>query len=300
MGIFSRLFHRKQAQNQEPVNPGNVTGIQATPPSEPQITKKLKIEAKDLNFNDVIGRYASAAHHSSPSAYNYYEYHRAEFECLLHGIQRAKIDLKDEKVLRSKEIRTPFEKSAPITKKTPVKKLKNFVVIDTETTGLKVGGNDIIEVSAIKFENFVPVSIFSTLLKPRKPIPTDASDVSGITDDMVAESPKFSQIKSALSDFIGGLPLVAHNAAFDVKFLYVSGLDFPENQIFYDTLELSRRSIKDYSGAKLDSYKLSDVCAECCIYFDGSHRASADALATGLLFMEIIRSVREVDSLFDL
>lgn len=283
-----------------PKTPKSVQAPNPAPSPARHISEKLSITPSELIPDQVLARYLSGAHHKSPAAYNYYEYHRAEFNCLLQSIPCANILLSDEKVLRNKEVLSPFEKTAPVTKRTRVTKIKDFVVVDTETTGIKVGGNDILEVSAVKFENFVPVSMFTTLLKPRKPIPAAASAINGITDEEVEACPRFSQIKSALQEYIGSFPVVAHNAAFDVKFLFVSGLEFPENTAFYDTLELSRRHIRDYDGSKLESYKLADVCSQCGIYFDGAHRARADALATGLLFIEIVRVVREVDSVLNL
>lgn len=223
-----------------------------------------------------------------------------EFNALLDSIPLVDISLSDEKVLRNKAISSPFDETSPITKRTPAKKYKDFIVVDTETTGIKTGGNDIIEVTAIKFENCKPVSIFTTLLKPRKPIPTDATRINGITNEMVDDAPTFAQIKSALQTYIGGLPIVAHNASFDIEFLHVSGLEFVESQLFYDTLALSRKHIKDSCGDKLESYKLGDVCAECEIYFDGAHRSSADALAAGLLFVEIIKRVKDVSDVDEL
>ena len=219
------------------------------------------------------------------------------FDAILTSIPPVTFMLSDEKVLRNKAILTPFEESANITKRTPSKKYKNFIVVDTETTGIKTGGNDIIEVTAIKFEDCIPTSIFTTLLKPRKPIPADATKINGITDNMVESAPVFSQIKTALQEYIGEYPIVAHNAAFDIEFLHVSGLEFIENPTIYDTLALSRKHIKDSCGDKLDNYKLSTVCAECGIYFDGAHRSSADALATGFLFIEIIKRIKDAQSI---
>lgn len=217
-----------------------------------------------------------------------------EFNSQLNSIPRVDIELSGEKVLRKTEITHPYESTSNITKKSKPNRYKDFVVVDTETTGIKTGGNDIIEVSAIKFENLNPVAIFTTLLKPRKPISQEATAVNGITNEMVNDKPSFAQIKNALELFIGNYPIVAHNAAFDIKFLHVSGMDFKEKALFFDTLELSRRNIRDGLGDKLYSYKLVDVCEECEIYFDGAHRASADAYATGLLFVEILKTIKGV------
>lgn len=86
------------------------------------------------------------------------------FNEYLDSIPRVEVTLSDEKVLRKKEINTPYSKGTTITKRTSSKRYRDFVVVDTETTGLKVGGNDIIEVSAIRFEDCKPVSIYTTLL----------------------------------------------------------------------------------------------------------------------------------------
>ena len=224
----------------------------------------------------------------------------AEFDSLMKNIPSVDITLRDEKVLRKTEVPSPFSRTSSITNKTNIKRLSDFVAIDVETTGLKAVENDIIEISAIKFNGFKPTAVFSTMLKPNSPIPRAATSVNGITNAMVKDSPEFSQIKSALEEFIGNCPIVAHNAEFDIEFLHVSGLDFPDKVKFFDTLSLSRKHITDYAGNKLDSYKLSNVCAACNIYFDGAHRSTADALAAGLLFIEIIKRVFQTNNILDI
>ena len=207
-----------------------------------------------------------------------------QFNSVLNGLRKVDITLRNEEDERKDAALSPFTKTAPICE------VKNFVVLDTETTGLDPTCNDIVEVSAIRFENFKPVSLFTTLLKPNIPISERASEISGITNEMVENSPTFCEIKSSLKDFIVNLPIVAHNASFDIKFLYASGFDFDEKQVFYDTLALSREHIvySEKIKGKPKSYKLSNICNICDIYFDGAHRASADALATGLLFTYIV------------
>lgn len=207
-----------------------------------------------------------------------------QFNSVLNGLEKIDITLRSEKNIRKDAALSPFIKTAPICE------VKNFVVLDTETTGLDPACNDIVEISAIRFENFKPVSLFTTLLKPNIPISERASEISGITNEMVENSPSFSEIKSSLKDFIGNLPIVAHNASFDIKFLYASGFDFDKNTVFYDTLALSREHITycEKTKCKPKSYRLGNICSTCDIYFDGAHRASADALATGLLFTYIV------------
>lgn len=211
-----------------------------------------------------------------------------QFNSVLNGLKRVDITLRNEENKRKDAMFSPFTKTAPLCE------VWDFVVLDTETTGLNPVCNDIVEVSAVKFKDFKPVSLFTTLLKPNVPISEKASEISGITNEMVANSPTFSEIKSSLKNFIGNLPIIAHNASFDIKFLYASGFDFDENTVFYDTLALSREYIT-YCGktkGKPASYKLGNICKTCGIYFDGAHRASADALAAGLLFVHIMKSAK--------
>lgn len=258
--------------------------------------RKIYVTADDLNYEDVIQRYLTTSHISVPSKYMYFEYYRAEFECMLNAIPLHEIILTDDNINRNKEINL-CPNYLQLRTNTNIYKLKNFISIDVETTGLKTGGGDIIEVAAIKWENFHPVSMFTTLCKPRNAIPAGATAVNHISNEMVEHSPNFKSIVPDLKKFISGLPLVAHNAPFDLKFLYVCGLSSVESCDAYDTLQLSRSIIKDCDGEKLDSYKLSDVCEELSIYFDDAHRATTDALAAGLLFIELIKVKKSTDDI---
>lgn len=305
--IFSKFLgflKNDQAANakNEPIN--NVQPLQtvSTPIEQaPAQTKNeiVPIVWSDLSSDKVINRYLTTDHSTSPAQYDFYEYHKAEFDCILHNLEKVKITLSNEKVTRNKVILTPYEKTKNIIASTKLSKVKDFIAIDVETTGLKTGYNDIIEVSAIRFVDFKPIEIFTTLLKPRKPIPAEATAINGITDEMVADSPTFSQIHNSLKEFIGNSNLVMHNAKFDTKFLFVSGLNISEKQTIYCTLELSKKLLKDWDDSEYDSYKLADICDEVSIYFDGAHRSSADALATGLLFNEIVKRKKDEDNLLE-
>lgn len=207
------------------------------------------------------------------------------FNQKLNSLKRYEIEISGEKHNRNSSL---YMECKNVTKATSLNKIKDFIAIDTETTGLKVTGNDIIQLTAIKFENFEPIEIFSTYIKPRKSIPEDATAVNGITDEMVADAPVFYQIINSLNEFIGDLPLVAHNAPFDMKHLYANGLDSIENKTVYDTLELSKRIIPDAY-----SYKLKDICELYRIFFDDAHNSDSDSLAAGLLFVNLVADRRE-------
>ena len=137
---------------------------------------------------------------------------------------------------------------------------------------------------------------YHTYLKPRNPIPTDATAINHITDEMVANSPIFAQICADFQNFVQDFAIVAHNASFDMKFLHVSGLDLSKHSDkAYDTYTLAKAKIKD-----LDSYKLSSLCEEQNIQCSNYHTALADALACGLLFIDLVKIVKEAKSTEDL
>lgn len=180
-------------------------------------------------------------------------------------------------------------KAKPLVKSTSIEMLRDgFVAFDTETTGIKAAENSIIQLAAIRFENFEPTEAFMTFVKPKKPIPPEATAVNGITDNVVANAPQFCEILPSFEDFIGKSPLVAHNAEFDCKFLYVHGMDSICKKKVFDTLDISRKITRDYDGETLYNYKLSTVCNHYKIYFSNAHTALADSLAVGLLFVELI------------
>jgi DNA polymerase III epsilon subunit family exonuclease len=289
----------------QPVVPEKIEKLNQEHPSLSEniapVPQKVEKITKEWTFEEAVDVYVCTGHYSCKSIYDYHSYFEDAFECILQGLKEYPIVLSEEKVLRQKEILNPIDDTKNITKATNVRKLRNFIAIDTETTGLKTGGNDIIEISAIKFVNFRPVEIFHTYLKPRNPIPASATKINHISDDMVKDAPTFSQIKQSLQKFIDGFLLVAHNAPFDMKFLHVSGLNLEQHQgKVYDTLRLARLKIRDYDGEKLDSYKLEDMCAEQNIGCTDFHSSSSDALACGILFIDLIKMVREVDNVHDL
>ena len=188
---------------------------------------------------------------------------------------------------------------------TPKGKYSEFVVFDTETTGLAPSRGRIIELAAIRFVDGVPTEIFETFINPEKPIPAEASAINHITDDMVASAPTISQILPAFEAFVGKSPLVAHNLAFDLKFIYYSGsniMDTPRK--YFDTLKISQKMLKrpkskydkefemwetDYdSEYDVDDHKLETLADYYNITFPCKHRAAADAIVTGKLFLNLI------------
>ncbi len=174
---------------------------------------------------------------------------------------------------------------------------KDFIVIDTETTGLDFEFCNIIEVSAIKYVDNTPVDVFTTLVKPpleRTYFPSHndgagewvsryvdefITDLTGITNEMLASAPEPAEVMPKLLNFLGNSVLIAHNAHFDINFLY-DAIEKHCNKYlsndFIDTLRIARKVFPD-----LNHHRLSDIAAACHIEQPEAHRSEADCLITG-------------------
>lgn len=214
----------------------------------------------------------------------YIQERKNEFINTLTSIEFYKPKISSEKIKKKylKDFQTITYKN--VTKTTKNYDLENFVVLDVETTGLKPSTDEIIEISMIKFIDANPVECLTTLIKPKKEIPPDATEINNITNDMVKDSPYISNVISDFNDFIKGYNIVGYNLEFDLKFLHCNGLDlFTEKRKFYDCLQLTRKYFKYMT----DTFKLDNITQLCNIYRPNNHRATEDALATGIIFRDI-------------
>lgn len=257
----------------------------------PRQNRSSSIRVCDLDADAVIARYLTTFHSTYPSGYNVVEYYTAEFDCMLSSLPEAVIFRKPCDAPPSKPECVYLRKFDGCT----LSDCADFVSVDTETSGLDSRA-EIIEVSAVKFRNFRPVSVFGTLCRPYRPISLQATAVNGITNEQVKDAPRFAEVIPALDEFLEGSPLVAHNAPFDMKMLASEG--FPtRGRPVYDTLSLARLLLRDPMGNKLKSYRLAEACRACAILFSGAHRSTADAMAAGLLFLELIKRQFGIENL---
>lgn len=161
----------------------------------------------------------------------------------------------------------------------------SIVVIDLETTGTSANDDKITEIGAVKIEDGKITCKFATMVNPERKIPQDVVELTGITDEMVSNAPKFEEVAGDLYKFCHGSIIVAHNLPFDYGF--IKNLSKPCGYVYtnrgMDTLDLSRSLLKG-----LANYKLNTVCAHFGIEFL-HHRAYSDALATAQLFIELIK-----------
>ncbi len=181
-------------------------------------------------------------------------------------------------------------KPSPITKNISDLKLDNFVVLDTETTGLNAVSDELIEIAAIKFEEGIPTECLTTLIKPKKEIPNETIKINHITPEMVIDAPDISSVIKSFYDFIDNYNIVAYNIEFDIKFLYKNGLNlFDKKRYFFDAMDVCK---KYYKYSNLYNYKLDTVCKAYGITRNQSHRALEDALATGILFNDLGHKIK--------
>ncbi len=152
------------------------------------------------------------------------------------------------------------------------KELKDFCVIDTETTGLSKFRH-ITEFAAIKFRDGIPVEKCDILINPKMHIDYRTIRINQIDDEMVKYSPTIREVSSEIYNFIEDDVLVAHNAIFDV-FGLNNRLTHGLNNRFIDTLEIFRQTLD------ISSYKLSEISKYLEINMEQTHRALDDVEMT--------------------
>lgn len=205
----------------------------------------------------------------------------AQFEAALQAIPRVNIPLSDpapKHLLKD----LPDYSFSNVTRKTRLDSIFPLVFLDVETTGLYPSKSEIVEVSAIRFDSgMVPVSCFTTLCKPSKPIPEEASAINHITDEMVKDAPSFREIAPALTEYLHSCNIAGHNLDFDLRFIFAHGAELPDNKRFYDTLDLAHCTIAE---SKIFNYKLGTLCNYYRIKRGEAHRSLSDCYATSKVF----------------
>jgi DNA polymerase-3 subunit epsilon len=163
-----------------------------------------------------------------------------------------------------------------------------YTVFDTETTGLEpAAGDEIIQLGALRIVNsrLLRQENFNQLVDPQRFLRPEGIRIHGITDDMVHGQPQIDIVLPAFHDFCGDTVLVAHNAAFDMRFLQLkeaeTGIVF--NQPVLDTLLLSA-----VLHANQDSHQLESIAERLGITIEGRHSALGDACTTGEVFLKML------------
>ena len=166
-----------------------------------------------------------------------------------------------------------------------------FVAFDLETTGLSDRTDKIIEIGAVRMKDGKEVARFQTFVDPGQPLRKEIVDLTGITDEMLRDAPKLSEILTKFVEFVGEDVLVAHNADFDTGFIRAAckRLNIPYNFTSVDTLVLSQNLMP-----QLNRHKLNLVADALSLPEFHHHRASDDAVICGLIMHKHIQTLQEM------
>lgn len=165
-----------------------------------------------------------------------------------------------------------------------------YAIIDIETTGGKATTDRITEIAVYIHDGNSIVDEFISLVNPERPIPPYVSRLTGISDEMVAEAPRFFEIAKDLVKITEDCTFVAHNVQFDYSFVRqeFKSLGYTYSRDYLCTVKLSRKIIPGHP-----SYSLGNLCERLGIQLENRHRAAGDALATVKLFELLLQEDKE-------
>ena len=168
--------------------------------------------------------------------------------------------------------------------------LTEYIAFDLETTGLNPSDSFIIEFGGVRFVNGQPQDRLSILIQPPIPIPQNITELTGIDNQAVADAPALEDVAQEIINFLGDLPLVAHNINFDAPFLQYHIQEVFSNynlsNPLYDSLLLAKMVRYDHSA-----FNLSAVAQLTGVNLSHAHRAEDDALACGEIFLNLLPEV---------
>ncbi len=171
----------------------------------------------------------------------------------------------------------------------------NYCIVDIETTGGSQKSGKITEIAAYLHDGNRVIDKFTTLINPEAIIPPFITNLTRISNEMVADAPKFEEVAEEFDRFSANSIFVAHNVNFDYGFIRESfrqlGKDFKRKKLC--TVQLARKAFPD-----LPSYSLGKISNQLGIKLDGHHRAEEDVKATTQLFEKIL-SKNQQKGLFD-
>ncbi len=164
------------------------------------------------------------------------------------------------------------------------------IVFDTETTGFEpADGHRIVEIGCVELEDHLPTGrSFQCYLHPERLVPVESQRVHGLSDEFLADKPKFAAVAEDFLGFIGDATLVIHNASFDLKFINselhrVGKPPIPHARAI-DTIEIAKSKIP---GAR---YSLDELCKRFGIDLSSrsKHGALLDAELTAQVYLELV------------
>lgn len=160
-----------------------------------------------------------------------------------------------------------------------------YAILDIETTGGKYNEEGITEIAIHKYDGHQVVDTFISLLNPERSIQPFVVNLTGISNQMLRNAPKFYEVAKRIIEITSDCILVAHNAKFDYRILRTefNRLGYGYERQTLCTVELSKKLIPH-----LESYKLGRLCRSLGIPVTDRHRANGDAIATTKLFKLLV------------
>jgi DNA polymerase-3 subunit epsilon len=166
------------------------------------------------------------------------------------------------------------------------KNQKIYAIVDLETTGGMARRDKITEIGIVLFDGNNIIDKFQSLVNPERSIPPEITRITGITNEMVADAPKFYEVAKEVVERTEGAIFVAHNVRFDYSFLREEftrlGYTYTRRQLC--TVRLARNN---FPG--LRSYSLGNLIQHFDIEVNARHRALDDALATTELLKYVLQ-----------
>jgi DNA polymerase-3 subunit epsilon len=169
-----------------------------------------------------------------------------------------------------------------------------YTVFDTETTGLEPSkGDEIIQIGATRIVNrrLLTHEVFDQLIDPRRHLPEASVKIHGITPEMLVGQPSIDTVLPAFRNFCADTVLVAHNAAFDMRFLQ---LKEASTGITFDLPVLDTLLLSAVLHPNQESHRLEAIAERLGVLIVGRHTALGDAYVTGEVFLKMIPLLAEM------
>ena len=160
---------------------------------------------------------------------------------------------------------------------------KTYAIVDVETTGFDAYEHAITEIAVVILQDHDILEEYSTLINPRQHVSTEITQITGITNEMVADKPTIGTIRSHIQELLGSHVIIGHNVDFDLKFLNAERLAIGHHKL--DTITLASILYPEAGRFSLESLAFFMHLP------DGdsaqTHRALDDALQTSELFLAL-------------